>query len=170
MAKKYKFKDFKAQRIVAHYNHSYWYPLQESLYKLGKATARYMRVYIKAKAHRKPTTGRLEKAIRFKSINTEGKIHWGVGNTANIQKNTPYWYVVNFGKMITGEDYVPYHGKTIRGSFNGGRPDSGKSKEPFKRDGKYLMTPNKAIRPMGYIEATRKWLAGAIRETMRKYK
>jgi hypothetical protein len=80
----------------------------------------------------------------------------GLGNEEYLNKNYPYWKIVNFGGFIN---------HSVLGWFGlKQRPDSsqrGKGSEVFHgHSNGYLLTPKAPIRPMNYIEYILNWLQG----------
>ena len=95
----------------------------------------------------------------------------GIGN---INLLPAYYYVINYGKMITGQEFIPFRGKRIPGSFEGGRPMAGLrgGVEHFNiGDGSgFSMKPGRAVRPMHYIEATLARLNANLRALLLRLK
>lgn len=126
-----------------------------SLQGLGKKIQNYMQSFIIANTKRHPSTGTLAKSINLVIEPGKETIFIGIGDMDILQKEFPGWYVVNYGKMITGQPYIP---PSSVGSFNGSAPDFqyvGFGNERFKKDGKYMVRPTESIRPMNYIENSR---------------
>ena len=170
MKMRLRFPKAKLESIYHEFFNFEWPRIQDEVADLGPAVLDYMRRTIADRTRRTPASGNLARAMDYKLIDTEGKIHWGVGNIANLMSKAPYFYVVDTGKMITGQEYIPFHGNDVGGSFNGGRPSAGHGKARFEFDGKYQMTPQKAIRPMGYIDASRRYLKRELMRVMKKYR
>jgi hypothetical protein len=74
----------------------------------------------------------------------------GIGNIEKLNKEVPYWLVVNNGGYIPG----PVHGYFTGGNPQGGA--GGDSDFAYNKKGP-LMTPHTPIRPMNYIEKTIQW-------------
>jgi len=102
-------------------------------------------------AVRPPTTGRLENSITSELLSSVSGVHIGIGRISNLPK---YWEVINDG------GYVP---PANIGFFGDGNPPiTGGAGEKWTHTGRsefgfensFLMFPNKAIKPMHYIELT----------------
>lgn len=147
-----------------------WFTFQEQVFNLGYEILAYMQNYISVNTKRRGSTGRLANSMTIEVLSVPGKgqVFWGIGNIEKLQQLVPYWYVVNYGKMITGQPYIPYHGALIPGSFLGNPPYSelsGTGQEQFTvNDGSnFFMRPKKPIRPMNYIQSTRHQLDMRLR-------
>jgi len=140
---------------------------QNEAFLLGNQILAYMQSFINANRKRRGGTGNLAKSMKLETFAGAGTgmISWGIGKISDLMISAPYYYVVNYGKMITGQPYVPFHGKTVPGSFEGNHPNSTGGSEKFNiGDGSGIfMTPGKAIKPMGYIQATRHQLNVKLR-------
>lgn len=166
---------FSAKKIYNETIQADWNLFQYHAFAMGKVILFAMHSYINSHRKRKGGTGNLAKAIKFYSGGTfGGQISWGVGKISEMQKAVPYWYVVNYGKMVTGKPYIPYHGKRIPGDFEGSRPNAntaGAGNQRFyKRKGSFSMKPGKSIRPMHYIEYGQLRLSLAIKEILKTLK
>jgi hypothetical protein len=144
---------------------TYWAEFQSKIFQLGTRTHKYIISYIashkkRGQAPHLDGTLPLEKSItldRFGGFGF-GKIGFGIGNIEVLQKRSPHWYVINYGRMVTGQPFIPGRGASVPGYFQpSGRPDKSKSrgKEPFIYDpNSFIMTPKRVIRSMNYIEST----------------
>ena len=138
-----------------------WFLFQLEAHNMGIALTAYMQSYINSNRKRRGGTGNLAKTIKFYPLNTAGVVSWGIGSIAELNQQAKYWYVVNYGKKITGEAFVPYNGKFTPGSFEGSRPNpafaGGQGVQHFnKGDGSgFGLKAKSAIRPINYIESTR---------------
>jgi len=133
-----------------------WYLLQDQAFDMGKKLTSYMQNYINSHRKRSGGTGNLAKQIKFygKAGAGLGKIEWGIGRIATLNRSARYWYVLNFGKMVTGQRFTP---PATTGSFEGQAPDSsliGKGTQRLVRDNKFYINPKAPIRPINYIQAT----------------
>lgn len=146
---------FSARQIMDETIRKDWFLFQSEAFALGQRTQIYMQNYIKNNKKRRGGTGKLEKAIDLVALTGAGFVSWGVGSIATLP---PHWYVINYGKMITGGEFIPGGGKFVPGSFEGGRAEAGLAGgvEKFNYgDGSgFGMTPKKPVRPMNYISAT----------------
>ena len=147
---------FSAREIIDETITKDWFIFQNSAYLLGQRMATYMQSYINRNRRRRGGTGKLAKSMKFQGFTAPGMVSWGIGHMPSLPK---YWYVVNYGKMVTGEAFIPFRGKFVPGSFEGNRPSSALKGgvEKFNRgDGsKFGMRPKSPIRPMNYISATK---------------
>ncbi len=147
-----------------------WFEIQAGVYEIGQRLHKYIQTYVNSHRKREGGTGNLAKAITFDRHTGAGMVSWGIGNVNILNSQAPYWYVVNYGKMVTGAPYIPAHGNFVPGYFRGGdgRPRAemtGKGKESFVYEpgGNKGMYPRTPIRPMNYIQATRAKLTRDIR-------
>ena len=155
---------FSTQEIMLTTIKKDWFAFQAKAMITGQQLHSYIQSYVNSHRRRTGGTGNLAKSINFEPMAGAGTgmISWGIGNINNLNASAPYWYVVNYGKMISGAPYIPGHGNFIPGRFRGGdgRPRtemSGKGVEGFayEPNSGRGMYPKKAIRPMNYIQATR---------------
>jgi len=152
---------FNTKTIVSDTIGRTWFTFQNEAHLLGVALTAYMQSYINSNRRRRGGTGNLAKAIKFYPLNTVGVVSWGIGSIAELNQQAKYWYVVNFGKKITGEDFVPYNGKFTPGSFEGSRPNhafaGGRGVMHFNKGDHsgFGMKAKSVIRNINYIEATR---------------
>lgn len=146
---------FNAKEIYDEVITGNWFEFQNEAYLLGNKMAHYMQNYINRNRHRRGGTGRLAKSMKFQGFTAPGIVSWGIGHIPSLPK---YWYVINYGKMVTGEPFIPFRGGFVPGSFEGNRPDSALKGgvERFNRgDGSgFGMKAKSAIRPINYIQAT----------------
>ena len=135
-----------------------WAQIEVHFFQAGHSLLKYMRSYINKNRKRSGGTGNLARSIDIKVFSTTGQISWGIGHIPTLQSRAPYWYVLNYGKTISGKTFVPGMGKGVPGYFGGGnRPDSAKRGAgtehfTYKRN-TYLIHPS-AIRPINYIQAS----------------
>jgi len=138
-----------------------WFLFQLEAHNMGIALTAYMQSYINSNRKRRGGTGNLAKTIKFYPLNTAGVVSWGIGSIAELNQQAKYWYVVNYGKKITGEAFVPYNGKFTPGSFEGSRPNhafaGGQGVMHFNKGDHsgFGMKAKSVIRNINYIEATR---------------
>lgn len=144
-----------------------WFRFQNEAFKMGKSLHVYMQSYINSNRKRKGGTGNLAKSINFHSTSLPGFISWGIGNIAVLNSKAKYWYVINYGKTVTGKPFIPGGGNFVPGSFEGNKPSSamkgGVQKFNYNDGTGYGMYPKQAIRPMNYIQATRHQLDRRMR-------
>lgn len=138
-----------------------WFQFQEKAFFLGEKLRRYMQAYINSHRRRSGGSGNLANSINFDKMSRPGTVGWGIGHIPTLMNRAPYWYVVNYGKTVSGKPYVPNYGGFVPGKFRGGdgRPKSeyaGKGVERFdyQSGAGSGMWPAHAIRPMNYIQAT----------------
>lgn len=152
---------FDVKRIINKTIEKDWINFQSRALNMGKALHKYMQSYINRNRKRQGGTGRLSKAIDFAILATApARIHWGIGSISKLNTIAKYWYVINYGKKVTGGQFIPGGGKFVPGYFGtGNRPDSslkGRGKESFTHSPRSSMGMYPGIiRPMHYIEATR---------------
>ena len=136
---------------------------QNEALMMGQGLHAYMINYINSRRHRrqgpKVNSESLTKVIKFHIISTgPAIISWGIGDIDELNKVAKHWYVLNYGRMVSGAPFIPGGGKKVSGYFSpSGAPDSSKAggNEPFIHGTGHAMTPKKAIRSIPYIDATR---------------
>jgi len=150
-----------------------WFIFQAKAFELGQKAHAYMINYIKTHKHRVGGEGLLEGSIHFYPITGAVMVGWGVGLISELPK---YWYVVNYGKKVTGEDFVPGMGKIRPVVFSDGDADPNKRGAgtgqmwTLKRiTGANELLPSK-IRPLNYIQATRARFNANLRNLLLKLK
>jgi len=157
---------FSAMRIVDEVIRKQWFTFQAEAYELGLRAHAFIQNYINANHKRRGATGKLAKSITFdvSAGAGTGQIFWGIGLISELE---PYWYVINYGKMITGEPFVPAKGAFIPGSFEGRRAHTalagGVEKFNYRDGSNFGMTAKRPVRPMHYIEATRATINAELR-------
>jgi len=153
-----------------------WAGFQNRAFQLGLKMQSYMIGYIashkkRAKSPHLDGTLPLEKSIKFYSLSTgSARVEWGIGHIATIQTQSPHWYVINYGKTVSGNRFIPGGGKGVPGYFRpSGRPDATKrnGREPFIYSrNTFLMFPKNPIRPINYIQATQFKLGNEFRKLL----
>lgn len=143
---------------------SNWIDFQDRAFRLGQRIHAYMIGYIishkkRAQSPHLDGTLPLETSIKLHIISTAPAIiSWGIGHIPSIQAQSPHWYVINYGKTVSGARFIPARGKGVPGYFQpSGAPSANKinGREPFIYDpGTFMMYPKNPIRPMNYIEST----------------
>ena len=132
-----------------------WFEFQNQSFMLGQKMATYMSSYINSHRHRRGGTGRLAKSMKFEGFTSAGMISWGIGHIPDLPA---YYYVINYGRMVTGEPFVPFKGNFVPGSFEGKRPSSalkgGVERFNIGDGSGIFMKPGSVVRPIHYIEAT----------------
>jgi len=132
-----------------------WFIFQNEAYILGQRMATYMQNYINRNRKRRGGTGNLAKSMNFQGFTGAGLVSWGIGFIPSLPK---YWYVINYGRMVTGELFVPGRGKFVPGSFEGSKPNSalkgGVERFNYKDGSNFGMYPKSSVRPMNYIQST----------------
>jgi hypothetical protein len=162
-------------------NDALYEQLKEDIRLLGKSTAEDMKNIINAERKR-PGSGshRLENAIE--SITTLGVYHTGllglggdvftyevgIGEIVKLNKEAPYWEVLNDG------GYIPNNGNFVPlGSFAPGepRPSPGHFREGqwLVGDGKYTFRPKRAIEGIDYVGRSVRNLDKELRTRMEKW-
>lgn len=150
-----------------------WMNFQDRALRLGQRIHSYMIGYIvshkkRAQSPHLDGTLPLEKSIKFDILATApAKISWGIGHIPTLQAQSPYWYVLNYGKTISGKKFIPAGGKAVPGYFQpSGRPMANKrnGREPFiYSPGTFVMYPKNPIRPINYIQASQFKLGNEFR-------
>ena len=170
---------FSAREIIDYTIKRDWFQFQAEAMAMGQSLHAYMQSFINSNRKRQGGSGNLANSINF---NKEagaglGRIWWGIGHIPTLQSRAPYWYVVNYGKTVSGRPYIPNYGNFVPGKFSGGdgRPDAsmrGKGVESFKyASGSGMgMYPKSPIRPINYIQATRHKLTMDIRALLARLK
>ena len=162
---------FNTQEIMLTTIKKDWDWFNASAIAIGYQLHAYIQSYVNSNRKRTGGTGNLAKSINFEPMAGAGTgmISWGIGNINNLNASAPYWYVVNYGKTVSGRPYIPNNGNFVPGRFRGGdgRPQAsmrGKGVESFHyAPGSGMgMYPKRAIRPMNYISATRARLTREI--------
>lgn len=140
---------------------------------IGNSVLVYMRNYIDSHRHRSPkrSGASLVHNIRIHHVDSPATVGWGIGDISYLQRHNPYWYVLNYGKTISGQRFIPGMGKMVPGSFDPtGAPKSQKRNfgEPFiySRGGDYAMLPKQAIRPIPYIHAGNRRMRSEINKLL----
>jgi hypothetical protein len=105
-----------------------------------------------------------------------GNFTIGIGDRELLNKNCPYWYVLNYGFMYGSKrPYIPNYGRGTKGRFEGdpwepvkgykaGKGSLGQHWNSVHSEfgGWYnktsFMKPKKAIEPVNYIEAGEKYI------------
>jgi hypothetical protein len=153
-----------------------WAEFQLEANIAGLSTANYMINYINNNCKRAGSTKKLEGAIRWEQISTTAGISWGVGNLATLNAIAKYWYVVNYGKKITGEDFVPGGSQYRPVEFVDGKANPTKAGQGHSQVTKWKRIENPSteprpniMRPMGYIEATQRELVKYLRGLLKKF-
>ena len=152
---------FNSKRIIDQVLRTRWFTFQARAFDLGKYLHAYIQNYINARRKRRGSTGNLANSIDFhvQAGAGMGRIFWGIGYIPSLQKSAPYWYVVNYGKMVNNVPFVPNKGNFVPGSFEGTSPNpalqEGVQKFNFDDGTGYGMRPKNPIRPMNYISATK---------------
>jgi len=124
---------------------------------IAEETKSYMQQYIISNTHRQPATGNLANSIVNQSTVPNTSLY--VIYIGLISELPVYWYVINYGKKFTGEDFVPGGGKPVRGDFNGEPPRPGTTENVrMTYPGKHLVQAEKAVTGMRYIQETYAWL------------
>ena len=140
---------------------------------LGQRIHAYMIGYIASHKKRAQSphldgTLSLEKSIKLHILATAPAIiSWGIGHIPSLQAQSPHWYVINYGKTVSGRRFIPGGGKAVPGYFQpSGRPMANKrnGREPFiYSPGTFIMYPKNPVRAMNYIESTQFRLSNEFR-------
>lgn len=166
---------FSTKEIMDDTIRKHWTNFQYRAIVMGGKLAHYMKHYITANRKRAGGTGNLSKAIKFEKTVGAGVFSWGIGDINLLNNQAKYWYVVNYGKKISGGEFIPGGRKYRPIEFTDGRADSSKRSQgtaraiSFKRITGNESIPS-VIRPMNYIQATRHQLDKEIRQLLAKLK
>jgi len=158
-----------------------WFEFQLHAHNTGKTLLHYMQSFINSNRKRSGGKGTLSKAMTLTILSTTGKIHWGLGHIPTLNQRAkgfggnPYWYVVNYGKKVTGEAFIPGGGKYRPIMFTDGPADSSKRGRGTARVTKVKKITGdeprpSVIRPMHYVEATYKTLIAHVRLLLTRFK
>ena len=142
-----------------------WFEFQVHARNTGIALLHYMKTFINNNCKRAGSTGKLENAITFEDISTTAKIQWGIGNRQILNAQAKYWYVINYGKTVAGQDFVPGGGQYRPVLFQDGPADPTKTGHVASKAiaWKRITNPGteprpSVVRPMNYIEASQRML------------
>jgi len=148
---------FNTKEIIDSTIKTRWFEFQMEVVEIGKRLHSYMVNYVNQNRKRSGGTGKLAGSIQFDWVVGPGTISWGIGLISTLPQ---YWYVVNYGKKITGEPFIPGGGKYRPYLFTDGKADAQKRGKGTsqalgfrKRIGPLEPVPS-VIRPMNYIEST----------------
>ncbi len=138
----------------------FWFEFQDVAFELGKTLTIYMQEFINTRCNRRGNTGNLANTITFEgNITAPARIEWGIGNITLLNAKAKYWYVINYGKTVSGQNFIPNKGKFVPGSFEGNAPESalrqGVNKFNYKDGSGMGIIPKSVVRPLNYIQATR---------------
>jgi len=157
-----------------------WPEFQLHALNTGKNLQRYIQSFINAHHKRSGGKGKLAKAINFTILSTKGMVQWGVGHIPTLQQKVKSWYVVNYGKKVGGQSFIPGGGKYRPVEFaDGSKPDSSKRGNAsigsprvtkWARISKVGGKTPSVIRPMHYVEAGWKMLRTHINVLLVRYK
>lgn len=163
-----------------------WFTFQHEADELGKRVLLHLRKFIKTHKKRpsvKHTDGTrpLEQSIRKHNLpNKMGQIGWEIGRIDLLNRVSPHWYVINYGKMITGKVFIPGGGKLISpGSFSPGKPEPDQSsfrqgnwkKGVPSSDGKlHSFKAKRPVEPMNYIENAQLFFRRGLKKILNKYR
>lgn len=144
-----------------------WFQTQNEVEEMGKRLHNHMITYIATKKKRGQSphadgTISLEKSITLERIGGTAMLGFGIGNIKKMQKQSPHWYVLNYGCTVFGQRYIPNYGKFIPGSFGAGygqppyKEKRGTGKETFYHGvGNWGMKAKTPIHAINYIESTK---------------
>lgn len=141
-----------------------------------KQGTKYMRSVIRTQKHRAGSSGNLEKSIKSHATIGSESVAIGIGLISLLDSKAPYWYLINYGGMVSPE------ARRVPGVFNNADPPSaglggtGVGTEEFtykpqsERSGSdtfFLMNVGSPIAPMNYIQKTAQWLYRRLIEKAR---
>lgn len=133
--------------------------IKKGLLRAGFAAEKKMKENIRPK--RTGSTGKLARSITLENFGTIGGYFVGIGNITKMDKEAPYWAIVNYGG--TPNFGGNYH--FVPGSFNGSIFEY----SPGAKTGKMLPSGIKGnVRPMNYIEKTASWVSNNLEKLLSK--
>ena len=146
-----------------------WFVFQDAAFEMGKRMHTYMVNYLSASKKRRSKVGSsLANNIKFHTTGkTPGSISWGIGDISQLQKTNPYWYVLNYGKKVSGEVFIPGGGQFRPVMYSDGRPLStlaGHGTGAGTAIGRGR--PVSPIRPIPYIDITQWKLDRAVQKIL----
>lgn len=154
--------------------------IKSKLIELGQQTATIMQANINSGIHRNGSSGKLANAVDVTIEEGLDTFSVGVGNIDKLNRNAPYWFVVNYGRSYPkGSSYedaiknidalpkfIPGNGNlTPAGSFNGFAPDPSLAGTGVGGSrwgvgtGNFGLIAKNPINPINYIEKTSAWLS-----------
>lgn len=138
-----------------------WFELQEESYNLYNKTKDYMINYIFYHKKRSPSSNNLEQVIdknsEFVGVAGTAQVSFGIGEINVLNNEAKYWYVLNYGKTVSGERFLPGGGQYKPVRFGSSLPDKdligpGKGNQTATKFTKGSV--KSFISPINYIEAT----------------
>lgn len=164
---------FRSKKILHEGLGAIWFEFQDRIWKLGKGLHQEMKSYITTHTRRHPASGKLASAINFDRTTGAGTVGFTIGNVEKLSQEAPYWYVVNFGKKTSGEQFIPGGGKFRPVRYNGNSPTSemrGRGTERASQIGRISHSSqiSSPIRPMNYISHTRKKMREGVAKIIKR--
>ncbi len=135
--------------------------ITQKMESLAKDGLFFMQNYIMGKA--KHPSGNLIQQLDITVKDTAKGITIGIGNVQKLNEKAPYWYVLNYGKTITGATFIP---PAFVGSFEGDRPSVDQAGTQRVTSGKFFISPQ-SFTPINYIEATISYMKTRFRATLK---
>lgn len=111
---------FNANQIMFNFNKFYWAQLQLRMVQMSQAVASKMQQKVAIETKR-GGTGKLASHLTAEILNTTAGIDWGIGHIATLNSEVKYWYVLNYGKKVSGEPFRPGGGKWKPYQFEDGK-------------------------------------------------
>jgi hypothetical protein len=162
---------FDSKKIVDSTLKSFWFEFQAEAIDIGRRLHREVRMYINQNRHRTGGTGKLARSITFDKEVGQAQISWGIGNMDTMNQYAPYWYVINFGKMITGGEFIPGGGKFRPIRFDGSPADPSLRGRGTQRASFIISGDNVSpIRPINYIQYGQAKMQNEIATLIRQLK
>lgn len=164
---------FRMQTVTNRLIQKFWHLLPAELSVIGDSAHSHMREHIDAHITRPGSTGNLSSSITKDFTAGGGRLFVGIGNIDILNAQAPYWYVLNYGKMITGEPFIPGGGKWVpRGEFQPGTPEPNPSDFRGGRwvpgAGGHTFQAKRPIEPINYIEATKMMVDAQLSNLIQK--
>jgi len=129
--------------------------VENGLIRFAKLAQERMHNEIKSRRKRRGASNNLIGAIRINITKNNLNSSITIGEHETLNKEAPYWYVVNYGKKFTGGTFIP---PATTGSFEGSAPQAGVNNQRFGQHSPGFLMKPKTFRPLHYIERTNSWL------------
>jgi len=146
--------------------------LEDKLHTLALLTKNVMYTAISSKAKRK-FSGNLGRWIEVEEFRTPDGYWVGIGNIATLNAKAKYWYVLNYGKKLSGQTFYPggsslmYGGQTRPVHIPGGGVIYRTIPTLMSTTGKISRNRMgfKPIQPFNYIQTAVNWLSANLSST-----
>ncbi len=149
-----------------------WFEFQDVAHDTMEKTANVMKGRIENTRKRRKGEKSITDYLNVEKIGPQtAEVRLGIGNIQQLNKEVPYWYFINYGKMFTSGNSLPNYGKPVTpGSFDGEPPIKGASGQRWQAGkGEYTFKAKKPIEPKHYIEAGSEFLKREIKKVVKQY-